>query len=572
MKSSDDLRHTLHRIDGRGYRAYKDIAGGYELGHVHLWVDHVQGDPFAAPSRIRVELSGRVAGFPPDLLERNIRRIALQDFLVRRFDDAIGDAGGRRSGSGHSGEIRIDRGGQQVIERTAMRVTAGTVAARFTVGLPANGRTVLGRQAETILLHEIPAIVSRSLLFSALDEPELRRFVNSIEDQQALRDQLAKHGLVAFIANGALLPRRSGIDDRPAAGTGGEPVVPWVSPAELLCSLDTPNGGRVDGTGIPAGVLLIAGGGFHGKSTLLQAIERGVYNHLPGDGRERVVTVAAAAKIRAEDGRRVEKVNIEPFISNLPRDRDTVRFSTDNASGSTSQAANIIEAIEAGATLLLIDEDTAATNFMVRDGRMQRLVDKPREPITPFVDRVGQLRREHDVSTILVMGGCGDYFEVADRVILMDAYVPADATGTARDIAGQFSTGRTIEATHRFPGTTPRRPRGISFDARRGRRDVRIDAQGLRTIRFGRTTIDLSALDQLVDGSQTRAIGAALHLLAVEMFDGETTLRQGLERLFALLDQDGLDRLDPRLVGNLAMPRPLEVAAAINRLRTLQVN
>jgi predicted ABC-class ATPase len=314
------------------------------------------------------------------------------------------------------------------------------------------------------------------------------------------------------------------------------------------------------------------GGGFHGKSTLLHALERGVYAHIPGDGREYVATVPEACKIRAEDGRRIERVNITPFISNLPFGKDTAQFCTDNASGSTSQAANIVEAVEIGASLLLIDEDTSATNFMIRDERMQELVAKDKEPITPFVDKVRQLYHDYGVSTILVMGGSGDYFDVADTVIMMDAYRPRDVTRRSYEIIHKHKAVRQHEGGSHFGPVAERTPLATSFDASRGRRDVKIDVKGLHTLIYGTTTIDLSGLEQLVDASQTRAIGDIILYFSRHYAGQKFTLRQGLERLFADIQQHGLDLLSPRKPGNYAMPRMFEVAAAINRLRTLRIH
>ena len=181
-----------------------------------------------------------------------------------------------------------------------------------------------------------------------------------------------------------LLPRRSGVDDRPLEGGG---VVPFRSPESLRVVLQAPNAGSVPGMGVPVGVTLVVGGGFHGKSTLLRALEAGVYNHRPGDGRERVVSDPDTVKVRAEDGRAVAGVDISAFIDGLPLGQDTHHFTTPNASGSTSQAATIVEALESGAHALLVDEDTSATNFMLRDRRMQSLVPKDAEPITPFQPR-----------------------------------------------------------------------------------------------------------------------------------------------------------------------------------------
>lgn len=328
----------------------------------------------------------------------------------------------------------------------------------------------------------------------------------------------------------------------------------------------------VTGMGVPKGVTLIVGGGYHGKSTLLQAIERGVYPHIPGDGREYVVTSRDAVKIRAEDGRHVEQVDISPFISDLPRGRSTGAFSTDDASGSTSQAAGIVEALEVGATALLLDEDTSASNFMVRDARMQALVHKEHEPITPLVDRVRELADNLGVSTVLVMGGCGDYFDVADRVVMMREYVPQDVTGAARVIVRDYPTRRAVEVSAPLTRCADRVPLGESYDPSRGRRDVKIDAKSLDHIVFGRDPIDLRGVEQLVDMSQTRAIGHAIYLAAERFMDGRATLREVVEALEELLDREGLDLLDPfyragEHPGNFARPRKFEVSAAMNRLR-----
>ncbi len=237
-------------------------------------------------------------------------------------------------------------------------------------------------------------------------------------------------GLVAFIANGAILPRESGVSEKPLT----QGALPFLAPPSLEIEVELPNQGKIKGLGIKKGITLITGGGFHGKSTLLKALERGIYNHIPGDGREGVVTLESAVKIRAEDGRFIASTDISPFISNLPFNLDTQKFSTPNASGSTSQAANIIEALESKSKLLLLDEDTCATNFMIRDKRMQTLIHKEDEPITPFIDRVKELYTSFGVSTILVLGGCGDYLEVADTVIMMKNYKPLDVTLPAKKI------------------------------------------------------------------------------------------------------------------------------------------
>ena len=568
MNTKEDLRKILARIDGRGYKAYKDIKGGYRFEAFDLFIDHVQGDPFAAPSRVRAGVPLDRVGFPRSLYNRRIRKVAFADYIARKFRRALGAVVKGQRGMGKSGLIAIDSGGQEILERNAVVLDDRWLEVRFVVGLPAVGRTILGHEAMDIFFREIPLLVDKSLFYRSHDPPGVKDHVDVAEDQEYLRGALPQEGLVAFVGDGVILPRRSGVDDRPLERN----AVPFHYPRELAVEFELPNRGRVMGMGIPEGVTLIVGGGFHGKSTLLNAIERGIYNHIPGDGREMVVTHPGAVKIRAEDGRNIEKVNISPFINNLPLGKGTARFSTENASGSTSQAANIMESLEMGATVLLIDEDTSATNFMVRDERMQELVVKEKEPITPFVDKVRKLYQDLKVSTILVMGGSGDYFDVVDTVIMMDGYRPRCVTQAAKEIAGHHATKRIDEGGTTFGEVTPRRPRIESFDPSRGRKEVKIDAKGLRTILYGRTAIDLSYLEQLVDTSQTRSIGLFIHYYAQHYIHRGLPLKDGLERCFGDLEERGLDMLLPYRVGNLAKPRIYEVAGATNRMRTLRIH
>ncbi len=567
MKTRDDLHQTLIGIDGRGYKAYKQIQGEYDFGTFTLLVDHVQGDPYAAPSRLRAVVGQDRAAIPFHLFSTAVREMAVSDFLARAFDRAITAVAKGVRGIGKSGLIAIDSGGQEVLRRTAMFVSEKEVEARFVVGLPARGRTILGREAAEMMIKEVPRIVEQALFYGNIDQDQLTGHVETVEDQEHLRWALPDRGLVAFVADGAILPRRSGIDDRPLQ----DDPIPFESPEEFRTSFSAPNRGEVRGMGIPAGITLIVGGGFHGKSTLLNALKRAVVPHIPGDGREYVVTNPTAVKIRAEDGRSIAGVDISPFIQNLPYGKETHSFNTTNGSGSTSQAANIMEALEMGTGLLLIDEDTSATNFMIRDQRMQRLVAKEREPITPFVDRVRQLKDEHQVSTILVMGGSGDYLDVADQVIMMDAYLPVDMTDRAREVVATVTTRRVHEGGGAFGAVTGRIPRDRGFDPRRGNRAVKIDTRGLHEILFGRERIDLSALEQLFDPSQTRAIGDMIHYYARTYGGRGLTLCEGLARTIADAEKEGLDLLSPYKLGSYAMPRIFELAAAINRMRSLQI-
>jgi predicted ABC-class ATPase len=558
MRHQHDLRQQLQRLDGKGYKAYKDIRGAYEYDQFQLFIDHVQGDPFAAPSWVRIRLQHDM---PAWAFENRSREVALCDFLTRKFARAISRHAKGDRGSGKSGSIFIDRPGQEILERTSVLRYDDILEVRFLVGLPAFGRRIAGKQAQAIFDEELPAIVEDSLFFGALKEADLREHVQTNEDADVLRGRLKELGLNAFVADGALLPRASGVDPRPLRGG-----VPFKSPESLRLEIELLHR-TVTGMGIPEGITLIVGGGYHGKSTLLNALELGVYNHLPDDGRAFVVSDPSATKIRAEDGRYIEGVDISAFINNLPQGRDTCRFRTENASGSTSQAANMVEAIEAGARVLLIDEDTSATNFMIRDHRMQRLVPKEREPITPFIDRARQLYEDRGISSVIVVGGSGMYFDVADKVICMVEYLPRDLTGEAKSIAAEYRDERQVEGEGKLPKPLSRRPAAGSLDPRRGGR-VKIRARGLTKLQFGGADIDVSAVEQLVDSSQLNAIGDAL-LYAKKYMNGKT-LPEVLDAVMKDIQEKGLDVLNDRLVGHYARFRRQELAAVLNRLRTLR--
>ncbi|MFP4066882.1 MAG: ABC-ATPase domain-containing protein [Spirochaetota bacterium] len=567
MQSASDLRDILRRIDGRGYKAYGDLRGRYRFDDFVLSIDHVQGDPFASPSRLHVEVDPATAGFPAWVYRSKSREVAARDYLTRCFaSGARRHASGRR-GTGKGGLIEIDSPGQEMLERTSAFLGEDGVELRFFVGLPAFGRRIAGRHAEEMLLSELPAIIGEAAFFGSLDSEQLRRHVETCEDADTLRKELSSRGLVAFVADGAVLPRRSGVDQRPMES---KEAVPFQAPEELRVPFDLPNRGRVTGLGIREGVNLIVGGGYHGKSTLLQAIQRGIYNHIPGDGRELVVADPTTFAIRAEDGRRVEKTCITPFISDLPGGRDTDAFSSDDASGSTSQAANIIEALEVGAGVLVIDEDTSATNFMIRDHRMQELVHDRDEPITPFIDKVRLIHRELGVSTILVLGGSGDYFDVADCVIAMREYRPQEVTEEARRIASRVPTERRSEGGAEFGRRIPRAPVSRSIDPSKGKRAVKLKAQGVSAIGFGTHTVDLSAIAQVVDPSQTRAISQALVHLG-NRADGSRTMAELVSEVERMLAERGPDAVSDRPQADLAEFRGLELAAALNRLRSLTV-
>ena len=554
------LQATLDRIDRKGYGAYRDLQGSYELEGFTLFVDRVQRDPFAPPSLVRVRTQEN--RFDPALFGNLVRRVAFEDFLTRSVDRVLRRAIKGSRGSGGSGRIEIQCPSQVVLPRTSVLVELGFVEARVSVGLPARGRTVDARAAQAMLLEELPRAVREALTPTGVDERKALTHVEVVEDADYLRTLLPSLGLVAFVADGAVLPRESGASDHPLR----EGAVPFESPEEFRVAVELPNRGPVSGMGIPAGVTLVAGGGFHGKSTLLSALAWGVYEHVPGDGRELVVTRRDAVKIRAEDGRSVAGVDISGSIGDLPGGRSTMSFSTTNASGSTSQAANIAEALELGTSLLLVDEDTSATNFMIRDERMRELVQK--EPISPFIDLVRPLRDSLNVSTVVVVGGVGDYLDVADQVILMEDYKPHDATNRAREIREEFPARITPGAGEAHP-PRDRRVRASSIDLRRGKRET-ARGKGLHAIELGRERVHLRYLEQLAEAGQTEAIARIVGEFAI----GNTNC--GVEKVvhgaLGSLEKNGLDSLGDFRghPGELSLPRAQEIAAAINRIRSLE--
>ncbi|WJQ07572.1 ABC-ATPase domain-containing protein [Geobacillus stearothermophilus] len=563
----ETLRQRLRSIDQKGYKAYKTIEGTYSFPLFTLAIDHVQGDPFAEPSKVRVIMPRAKTALAAEWTNTKPRRIRCEDVLARRIHRELRQWPLRARGSGKSGLVLIDAPEQKVLERTAVQVTDETVTVCLSVGLPANGRRILAKEAEAIFFEQIPSVIERAVY--GLREEDIRAAVELADQQHAIRRYLHEHGFVAFVANGAILPRESGVSDKPLR----RGAVPFQSPPALEIAIPVPHRAEpIKGMGIRKGITLIVGGGYHGKSTLLQALEHGVYDHIAGDGREFVITDSGAVKVRAEDGRSVASVDISPLIGTLPYGKETTQFSTENASGSTSQAASMIEMIEAGASAFLIDEDTSATNLLVRDARMQALVAKESEPITPYIDKARQLFRDYGISTVLVVGGLGDYLDVADWVIKMEAYVPFDVTAEAKQIALQMPSGRKTEGGESFGRIRERIPLPGSLRSQKGKK-AKAAARGRHVIQYGETDVLLYALEQLVDDSQTRAIAAALlYMERNGWLANQQTVRELLDRMEKQWDDHGLGSISFRKghPGELARPRRFELAAALNRLRTLR--
>ncbi len=584
MKSSNELRVLLRSVDHKSYPAYKSLAGSYQFGNFILSIDHVQGDPFASPSSLHVEILHKDASFPPSYFEKAPARVALQDHLTRKFASQFEDYNFKAKGSGKSGLLSITRCGQEVLERSACQITDQKIIARFHVGFPAFGRTINAGELEKILFDFLPRCVENSFFYKKLEGKKVEQAIFLSEDQDFIRLYLREHHLAAFVANGSVLPRKSGVSDLPMKGS-----IPFSSPASMEISLTLPHKGAITGMAVPEGITLIVGGGYHGKSTLLEALQMGVYNHIFGDGREYVITDSTALKLRAEDGRSIRQVDISLFIKDLPNKKDTGCFSTEDASGSTSQAAGVIEGMEAGSRLFLIDEDTSATNFMVRDEFMQQVISREKEPITPFLERARDLYEKAGVSTILVAGSSGAFFYIADTILQMDSYRPIDITGRVKSLCKDHTAPRIQAPDFYVPDFNRALPASKRSGSRDGRGDrgygrgrganpgrgtdsrhehMKIKTFGRDSFSLDKETVDLRYVEQLADSEQLNALAHLLRLGAEQVLDGKKTVRQAVTWIYDTLEKKGWDPFCSSYVPcGLAKPRIQELYACLNRYR-----
>ena len=558
------LKQEILSLDGKGYKAYKFFEGkSFDYGPFTIRFEHVQGDSFAQPTRLSISVALDEAGFPLSLFNNPTRALALEDYLLRRVSHLITVSKIRVKGSGKSGKVQVQVPGQKILKRSGMLVKGSRLQLIMFAGLPAQGRTVLGKECLKLFSEVLPPIWHKSLIASSINEEKLNRAVETLEDYQFLQSELKKNNWVAFVANGSNLPRSSGAKDTPLLG---ERTI-FEAPKGLKKTVELPHAGKTEGMAIPRGITLIVGGGFHGKSTLLRAIQDAVYPHLAGDGRERIATLPTAAKIRAEDGRAVSEVNLSAFMDSLPGIHSTEKFSTQSASGSTSQAVNILEALEVGSKLLLMDEDTCATNFMIRDERMQMLVAKAKEPITPFLDRIQEINEIHGVSVILVMGGSGDYFDPADNVITMENFKPRVVTEEAKRLVKNNPGQRKKETTFPFPPICERRWDISRLKFSKGKREARIRTTGLDTLTLGEMEIDVRYIEQIAEEGQLSLCGWILRQLQFTLNESNMSFAEGLQKIFLEIKKNEFDGLLPYNDGLQTIPRLQDVMGVINRIR-----
>ena len=539
MQSSNQLQDMLRSINRKSYPAYKSLKGAYQFKKYVLSIDHVQGDPFASPSHVSVKIFHREAGFPAEYYKDKLTRITLADYLTRRFEQQVNRYTFRAKGSGKSGLISVTRCGQEVLERTACEITEQGITVRFFVGFPANGRTINAGELEKIFFEFLPVCVEKAFVYRNLSGKDLENTIFLAEDQAYIREELKKRSLVAFVNDGAILPRESGISSKPMKGS-----VTFSSPESLRVTMALPHKGKITGMGIPKGITLIVGGGYHGKSTLLNALELGVYNHIQGDGREYVITDSTAQKLRSEDGRFVKDVDISLFINDLPNKKDTTCFSTEDASGSTSQAAGIVEGIEAG-----------------------------------FLERARDLYEKEEISTILVAGSSGAFFHIADTVIQMDNYMPADITAKVRELCRDYPLNENTAAGFKAPQShrimsknTPlngsKKDYYGHFKVQDKPERLKVKVHGRDGFSIGKQEVDLRYVEQLIDSEQTGALGALLKYAVEKLIDGKRTLPEIVELLCNKLEKEGLSFLSEGYTScGYAVPRRQEIYACFNRYR-----
>ncbi len=612
MKQAEDLRRLLESIDRKSYPAYKSAQGAYAFGGYTLSIDHVQGDPFASPSKVSITVPHQRAGYPASLFDTPWKRTAFEDYLVRQFAAEIARFNFKAKGSGKSGLIATSMPGPEILSRTACQCGESGITARFEVGFPAFGRTINSGELIKILFEFLPKCVQSVFFYRSRNPKEVQAVADLAEDQHFIRQELKRLDLAAFVADGSILPRESGVSSRPMKGG-----VAFFSPESLKVTLDLPHAGRLSGMGIRRGITLIVGGGYHGKSTLLKALELGVYNHVAGDGREYVITDDTALKLRAEDGRSINNVNISMFINDLPNGKDTRCFSTPDASGSTSQAAGVIEGIESGSKTFLIDEDTSATNFMLRDELMQQIISRDKEPITPFIERARDLYEKAGISTIMVAGSSGAYFYIADTIVQMDCYRPFDITERTKEACARYgqdptttapgfslpvggrklsiassgpSKGGDYRAESRGGGSSSGDfSRGGDFrggdsrggDSRGGaggdhrggssRRDERIKTKvyGKDSLQVGKEQVDLRFVEQLIHSEQTAALAQMMRYCVEKQLFSRYTVSQIVDLLTKEIAKGGLPAISDSSYAamGLCMPRVQEIFACLNRYR-----
>ena len=580
------LYQKIRSLQGKNYGLYKSLADrSWDFGDFVLEFLHVQGDPYAPASRVMIKSSLQMLGFSSEWGSSYERRLALSDFLYRKLSALV-----REKYPDKDAAVVFDTAGPEMLVRNALWVDNGELRACLQVRLPGDGRKIQAEAAAEILTMVLPDLVSAALYNSGESKPEgveleLLEHYRVLAERKAILEELEKRNLVAFVPNGAVLPRASGLSELPMEG-----AVPFTAPVEMEVTLNA-NGREIRGMGIPKGITVISGGAFHGKSTLLQALTKAVYPHIPGDGREGIVISESAVRVGVEDGRSVRGTDLSQFVRDLPGGISTKNFTTACASGSTSEAANLMEAMEAGSDVFLIDEDSSAVNFLIRDVRVRKLLGDDREPLIPLTDRIREIKNR---SFILVAGACGDFLDLADNIIVMASYKAECARINGKNVAtglNAVSVGDAVVAAAKIVPNLPAfvEPQCRDFaeyvkpllpslrPASAVERQVKVKISGDTLLQIGFLVSDTSKAGALVDKQQR--FGAGFMLLNLcqnaasnnDSANGElqksATIMERINALCEKIKNVGFRNLPQGLSREMSLPRPIDIACVLYRLR-----
>ena len=559
------LYQKIRSLDGKPYGTYKNLATReWDFGDFVLEFIHVQGDPYAPASRVLLRAKLATLGYAPEWGSDFEHRLALSDFLYRRLGRMV-----QERYPGKDAAVVFDTAGPEMLVRNSLWIDNGEIRACLQVRLPGEGRKIQAELAAEILTMVMPDLVAAGLYYTQGDEPAMQRHYRVLAERREILAQLDGRGLCAFVPDGAVLPRAAGLSELPLEG-----AVPFAAPAELAVTLNA-CGREIRGMGIPKGITVITGGAFHGKSTLLQALVRAVYPHVPGDGREGIVVDDTALRVGVEDGRSVRGTDLSMFVRDLPGGISTKDFSTLSASGSTSEAANLLEAMEAGARTFLIDEDSSAVNFLIRDVRVRKLLGDEREPLIPLTDRIRELASA-GMNFILVAGACGDYLDLADNIIVMANYKAECArfNGAEAVPAAAPSAPAGMPTTRPFAAYMQPLQKSVR-PASAVERQVKVKLSGDFLLQIGFLVADTSRLVTLVDKQQRLGAGfMMLNMLqnAASNSDGEAgvageSVAAVAQKLCDSIRNVGFRNLPQGMSREMSLPRAVDIACVAFRLR-----
>jgi len=569
MKDRKEFYGLLAEIDGKPFAEYERLIGDFDFARYVIKCSKIETAADGEFPVFNIRVPQSIAELPGHLYDSPVRRTALEDLLTRNLCAAAAQIARFNESGWARRNIMVAEPGQKILPRTSVLVTKEYIDARIRIAMPykvfsSGERLVDGEMARKVFFEDLPEVVSTSLFCCNLDLAEAEEFVNGMEDADRVRQSLSTLGLVSFVGEGSLLAREQDSDlpdyDR---------FIPFEV-AEATCTeIEVPNAGKVTGLGISAGLTVVLGDAANGRKDFMSALAAGVFNHIPGDGREGVVTVSDAVQIAADRGRNVQEVNITPFLSESEYG-NPASFSTPAADSFISQAASVIEALEVGARVLIVDENSSAPAFLTTDARIAGLLGST--PRTSLAQRARQIVDELGIS--LIVGGenlVAEYIPVADTVLKVEGFQVTDITEQAKAL--NLAVPPEAPAVNLAPMLA--RSRWImpsSIDAAVGSKDQVIEAIDLNAIQYGRSVIELDSVSQIADESQTLTIGLLLYYAKLRYMQEGYPLREMLDMIDRDLSSEGLGTIVRDLRGDLARPRRYEVAAALNRLPTFRVS